>query len=321
MKDSHDTLDVNKAVEAAALEPTQFYLWKDLNCAYTVHTSSNHLARTSAIVLIHPIGVGLSKVFWQPFIEAWLVTNPNSVIYNPDLIGCGEGDMPSIAIYPSDWAAQLKYFLDNVVKKPVTLIVQGASFPIAIKLIQKDTNTNLIKGLVLSTPPAWRTMTEAAKPSTQKLLWNLLFNSPVGLGNLFYRYARRRQFIKSFSERQLFADAQQVDRKWLDSLAEGAKNLQSRYAVFSFLAGFWREDYTSAIRTIKQPTLVVLGTQTSSISRESFSEILQERADSYVRNLQKARVCTVEGRNILPVESTSDLVEVVTAFWQQLIDT
>lgn len=320
MTDSPDTLGVEYAAEATVFPPTQFYLWKDFRCAYTVHTSSSLLPQTSAIVLIHPIGVGLSKVFWQPFIETWLTQNPNSAIYNPDLIGCGECDMPSVAYYPSDWASQLEYFLENIVKKPVTLIVQGASFPIAIKLLQRVSNTNLIKGLVLSTPPAWRTMTEAAKPLTQKLLWNLLFNSPIGLGNLFYRYARRRQFIESFSIRQLFADAKQVDSQWLDSLIEGAKNPQSRYAVFSFLAGFWREDYTSAITTIEQPTLVVLGKQTSSISRESFTETLQDRANSYIKHLPQAQVCRVEGRNVLPVESTSDLVRVVTDFWQQVIE-
>lgn len=296
----------------------RFYLWKDLNCAYTVHTSSNSLAQTSAIVPIHPIGVGLSKAFWQPFIEIWLAQNPDSVIYNPDLMGCGECDMPSVVYYSSDWAEQLKYFLENVVKKPVILIVQGASFPIAIKLLQRVSNANLIKGLVLSTPPAWRTMTEKAQPLTQKLLWNLLFDSPIGLGRLFYRYARRRQFIESFSVRQLFADAKQVDSQWLDSLVDGAKDPQSRYAVFSFLAGFWREDYTSAIAAIEQPTLVVLGEQTSSISRESFTETLQERANCYVKHLPQAQVLMVEGRNVLPVESTSNFVRVVTDFWQQL---
>ena len=49
----------------------RYYTWKGLNCAYTVHGSSNSLERTSAIVTIHPIGVGLSKVFWQPFIHTW----------------------------------------------------------------------------------------------------------------------------------------------------------------------------------------------------------------------------------------------------------
>lgn len=295
----------------------QFYLWKDFKCAYTVHTASNSLSQTPPLVLIHPVGVGLSGIFWHRFIKTWLLSHPDCVIYNPDLLGCGASDLASVAYYPVDWANQIEDLIKNVVQKPVILIVQGASFPIAIKLLSVESNADLIKGLVLSTPPAWRTMTETAKPLQQKLLWNLLFNSPVGLGKLFYRYARRRQFIKSFSVRQLFANPEQVDSEWLDSLVEGAKDPRSRYAVFSFLAGFWREDYTSAISAIKQPTLVVWGEQTSSISRESFTETLSERGKSYLQHLPQAQVCMIQGRNVLPVESTSELVRVVTDFWQQ----
>ncbi len=134
----------------------------------------------------------------------------------------------------------------------------------------------------------------------------------MGLGQLLYRYVRRRQFIESFSVRQLFADPTQVDSRWLESLLEGAKDLQSRYAVFSFLAGFWREDYTAAIESIKQPTLVVWGEKTSSISRESLAETIQEREKTYVQHLPQAQVCTVKGRNVLPFESPSDLVKVIT---------
>ena len=296
----------------------QYYFWKNLNCAYTIHGSSTKNDVAPAILLIHPIGVGLSKVFWQPLINQWLEQYPNSTIYNPDLIGCGDCDMPAVAYYPIDWAEQLNYFITNIVKQPVILIVQGASFPIAIKLIQIMNDANSIPGLVLSAPPAGRTMSQEASPLAQKLLWNLLFDSPVGLGQLFYRYARRRQFLKSFSVRQLFADASSVDTQWLDSLEAGAKNLKSRYAVFSFLAGFWREDYTSAIANIKQPTLVVLGTQTSSISKESLTETLQERIDFYTKQLSQVQIETIKGRNVLPVESTPSLVKVVTDFWQHL---
>ena len=296
----------------------QYYYWKDLKCAYSVHASGNSVTPKSAIALIHPIGVGLSKAFWQPFIDAWLAQNPDFIIYNPDLIGCGDCDMPSVAYYPIDWAEQLQYFLENVVKQPVLIIVQGASFPIAIKLVPNVANADLIRGLVLTTPPAWRTMTESAKPATQKLLWNLLFDSPLGLGQLFYLYARRRQFLKSFSERQLFADADKVNARWLDSLEEGAKDLKSRYAVFSFLAGFWREDYAADIAKIEQPTLIVWGKQTSSISKESYQESLKQRTDAYLKQLPQARVRTIEGRNVLPFESTSNFVEVVNEFWQQI---
>ena len=297
------------------IDSSQFYLWKNFRCGYTVHTASNPL--TPALVLIHPIGIGLSGRFWQPFVKAWLAQNPHSVVYNPDLLGCGASDMPPVAYYPVDWAEQLQYFLENVVQKPVILVVQGASFPIAIELLQKESSSHLIKGLVLCTPPGWPTMTKAARPFLSKLLWNLLFDSPLGWGNLFYRYARRRQFIKSFSVRQLFAHAEQVDSDWLDSLVEGAQNPSSRYAVFSFLAGFWREDYSSAISTIKQPTLVVWGEKTSSISRESDRETVPERANAYVKHLPQAQVCIIQGRNVLPVESTSELVQVITNFWQQ----
>ena len=296
----------------------QFYSWKNFRCAYTVHNPNNGISEQTPLLLIHPIGVGLSGIFWHRFIEAWLSQNPDSVVYNPDLIGCGASDMPSVAYYPIDWAAQLKYFLESVVKKPVILVVQGASFPVAIKLEQQLKQSHLIKGLVLSGPPAWRVMTEPVRPLQQKLLWNLLFNSPLGLGTLFYIYARRRQFIESFSIRQLFGDPQQVDQNWLDSLTQAAQNNQSRYAVFSFLAGFWREDYKSAITNIAQPTLAVFGEQASSISREGQTETPQERLNNYLQHLSQGQGALIPGRNVLPYESTSDFVKVVQEFCTEL---
>jgi pimeloyl-ACP methyl ester carboxylesterase len=298
---------------------TQFHYCKDLRCAYTVQNKNNSNSQTPALVLIHPIGVGLSGTFWQRFIEAWLASHDDYTIYNPDLLGCGASDLPAVAYYSIDWANQLKYLIENEVKKPVILIVQGASFPIAIELLQIISNPDLIKGLVLSTPPAWRTMTEKAKPLQNKLLWNLLFNSPIGLGKLFYNYARRRQFIESFSERQLFGDADKVDANWLDSLTTEAKNIRTRYAVFSFLAGFWRKDYTKDISEIKQPTLVVWGKQTSSISKESKGETVEKRSNLYLKHLSNGEVKIIEGRNVLPYESTSEFVRVVSDFLKQSI--
>ena len=294
------------------INSSQYYSWQDFRCAYGVF-GSEETATTSPLVLIHPIGVGLSRTFWQRFIDEWFKRNPNSLIYNPDLLGCGEGDLPAVAYYPIDWAKQLQHFINTIVKQPVILVVQGASLPIAIKLVQLIPSDQ-IKGLVLSAPPAWRTITDAAKPTQQKLLWNLLFNSPLGLGNLFYRYARRRQFIESFSIRQLFADAQEVDRHWLDELTAGAVDMQTRYAVFSFLAGFWREDYASDIANITQPTLVVFGKQSSSISQEGKSETVSERLNYYNANLPQGQGSIISGRNVLPYESTTEFVDVVAKF-------
>ena len=289
------------------------YNWLGYSCTYNISGAAN--SSTASLVLIHPIGVGLSHKFWQRFIDEWLKQNPDSLIYNPDLLGCGAGDKPAIAYYPIDWAKQLQYFIDTIVKQPVILIVQGASFPIAIELVRLMP-IEQVKGLVLSAPPAWRTMTDPAKPGQQKLLWNLLFDSPLGLGNLFYRYARRRQFIESFSVGQLFANPEEVDRQWLDELTTGAEDMKTRYAVFSFLAGFWRQDYSQAIANIQQPTLVVFGEQSSSISREGKSETVPERLTAYTSHLPNGKGCIISGRNVLPYESTAEFIKVVADFQQ-----
>ncbi len=300
------------------VDSPQNYTWQGFNCTYTVSGLSNAVAPQSAVVLIHPVGVGLSKAFWQPFVAAWLKQSPDSVVYNPDLLGCGAGDMPAVAYSALDWANQLKCFIENIVKQPVTLIVQGASFSIAIELTKIISKPQIINGLVLAAPPAWSTMTKAPNPLVQKLLWNLLFNSPLGLGQLFYLYARRRKFLADFSRRQLFAGASSVSDRWLDTLVTGATDLKSRYAVFAFLAGFWRDDYALDIAAIAQPVLVVFGKKSSSISREGFTETLQDRQELYLEHLTQGQVTIIEGRNVLPVESTTQFVEKVYDFWQQL---
>ncbi|MGK7873971.1 MAG: alpha/beta fold hydrolase [Xenococcaceae cyanobacterium] len=295
--------------------PPTFYTWKNFRCAYEVHTPKESSEDSPALLLIHPIGVGLSNFFWHRFCEAWFKGGQRHRIYNPDLLGCGASDMPRIAYYPSDWAQQLQYFLQTVVKIPVIVVVQGALLPVAIALIQNQPQPNLIRGLVMAGPPAWELMGAQGNPWKQRIAWNL-FDSPVGAA--FYRYARRRQFLQSFSIRQLFAQAEAVDDQWLDALQKGAVNPNSRHAVFSFLSGFWRQDYSQSIAEISQPTLVVVGEKASSISRTGTSETPEERIALYLKHLPNGQGCKIPGRNVLPYESTNEFVSVVAEFVHQL---
>lgn len=293
--------------------PTQFYTWKNYRCAYEIHTPTDidNNNQNLPLLLIHPIGVGLSRHFWQRFYEEWYQIGGGNLIYNPDLLGCGESDMPHIAYTPDDWAEQLQYFLQNVVKRPVILVVQGALFAVAIALLQKPSISHLIKGVILSGPPAWPVITKKAETWQQKLIWNLL-DSP--LGNAFYRYARGEKFLRSFSTRQLFAEEKQVDIEWLNMLNLGAKDMASRYAVFAFLARFWQEGYEQAITKINQPTLVVLGEKASSISKSGTQETPEQRSQAYLEHLPKGETVFIPGRNVLPYESTTQFVKVAANF-------
>lgn len=289
--------------------PSQFYSWQNYRCAYEIHQPINTVSEGIPLLLIHPIGVGLSRQFWQRFCREWYNSGQHNPIYNPDLLGCGESDMPHLAYTPSDWAEQLQCFLQTVVQKPVIVIVQGALLPVALALVQKQ--SNLIAGLVLSGPPTWALMTSKSPEWQQRFVWNLL-DSPFG--SAFYRYARTPKFLHSFSTRQLFASENAVDAEWLNTLVAGAENPASRHAVFSFLAGFWRQDYTSSIASIEQPTLALMGETASSISRKSKKETPDERLNHYLACLPQGRGIKINGRNVLPYESTAEFVAAIATF-------
>ncbi|MDZ8053922.1 MAG: alpha/beta fold hydrolase [Aulosira sp. ZfuVER01] len=293
--------------------PTQFYTWRNYRCAYEVQQPNNSHPQGIPLLLIHPIGVGLSRQFWQRFCREWYNMGYQNQIYNPDLLGCGESDMPHVAYTPDDWAEQLQYFLQTVVQKPVIVLVQGGLLPIALRLIKKE--PKLIHSLIFSGPPAWAIITKKVPTWRQKLAWNL-FDSPFG--NAFYRYARTTKFLRSFSTRQLFASGDTVDSEWLDTLVAGAKNTASRHAVFSFLSSFWRQDYSSEIASIQQPTLVVVGDKASSISREGKAEAPDERLADYLTHLQQGYGIKIAGRNVLPYESTSEFVSAIAPFIDEL---
>ncbi|MGL4618681.1 alpha/beta fold hydrolase [Chroococcidiopsis sp.] len=288
---------------------TEFYAWKNYRCAYEHYTPETQ--DSTPLLLIHPIGVGLSRRFWHRFCQAWYQGGHDNPIYNPDLLGCGESEMPHIAYTPADWAAQLQHFLETVIQKPVTLVVQGALLPVALELVRLQTQPNHIQKLVLASPPAIALMTQPTGVRQQKLTWNLL-DSP--LGTAFYFYARRPQFLSSFSTRQLFASSDRVDSEWLDLLVKGAANPASRYAVFSFLAGFWRQNYRDEIAAIAQPTLVVVGDRASSISQAGKQDTPDRRLADYLKCLPQGKGVKIAGRNVLPYESTPEFVATLAAF-------
>ncbi|PSB27485.1 alpha/beta fold hydrolase [Chlorogloea sp. CCALA 695] len=297
--------------QTAEIPNTQFYAWKNYRCAYEHYSPDVGEDRHSTpLLLIHPIGVGLSRRFWHRFCNAWYQSGRTNPIYNPDLLGCGESDMPHIAYAPADWAAQLQHFLQTVIQKPVILVVQGALLPVALETVQLQTQPNLIQKLVLASPPAMALMTQPTGVRKQKFTWNLL-DSPLGAA--FYLYARRPQFLSSFSTRQLFANTEQVDSEWLDLLALGAANPASRHAVFSFLAGFWRQNYREAIAAITQPTLVIIGDRASSISRNK-QDTPERRLADYLKCLPHGEGVKIAGRNVLPYESTSKFTATLAAF-------
>ena len=259
---------------------------------------------SSRLLLIHPIGVGLSSRFWDRFITCWQASDDTTALLAPDLLGCGENQHSNQQLAPEDWAAPLIDLLREHNNAPAILVSQGASLPIALAVLKIA--PELVTGLIAISPPSWRILEEPFPKMQSQLLWRLLFQGPIG--SLFFRYARRRTFLKTFSANNLFANNEHVDAEWLDTLEQEAANMTTRWATFSFLAGFWRRNWTKQWQDIKQPVWLLFGQEATGIGRSKHWDDAQKRIHTYAQKMPNASSETIRGRNVLPYESTLECV-------------
>ncbi len=276
--------------------------------------TDQNISAKSPLLLIHPIGVGLSAQFWHRFIDHWSETGDGRELIAPDLLGCGFAACPRQPLTPEDWATALLEPLKRRNSPPVILVAQGASLPIALAVMAEA--PQLVSGLIAISPPGWRVLRDTFPTQRSNQLWNVLFNGT--LGTLFYRYARRRSFLKSFSRNNLFACQDDVDEEWIETLHEGSKKMDTRWAVFSFLAGFWRRGWEPALTAVNVPFLVVFGRSATGIGRSSNWDDVEERLNTYNSKLNNAVIQTIDGRNVLPYESTKQCVNCVQSWLQDI---
>ena len=259
------------------------------------------------LLLIHPVGVGLSSRFWDRFIRQWQKDDPVTKLLAPDLIGCGKAKFSNEPLTPDDWAKPLVEVLRDRNDGPAVLIAQGTTLPIALAV--QEQVPEQVCGLVAISPPGWRVLHETFPIERSRQLWRFVFQGPIG--NLFYRYARRRSFLRSFSKKNLFANAEAVDEEWLQALNEGSRDMNSRWAVYSFLAGFWRRDWEPQLTRLTLPLQVVFGSSATGIGRSRSWDDLNQRLSTYRRKLPKAAIKTIPGKNVLPYESPEDSVNCI----------
>ena len=292
---------------------TTLRIAKDL-CICNVRIYGELSSASIPILAIHPIGVGLSSHFWDRFLARWFSLGQTYPLILPDLWGCGQSSQPFKQLTPSLWAEPLLELLADHISRPVVLMVQGAALPVALEVTKQT--PELVAGLIMIGPPGWKVMGQDANPILSSMLWTLLFRGP--LGSAFYLWARRRAFLFSFSKRELFAEAEDIDPEWLDTLESGARPMRNRWAVFSFLSGFWRRNYHPQLQSISIPVLALFGERASGISRVARADAADQRALIYQTMIPGARSICIPGRNVLPYESTDSCVEAVSAWLHEL---
>lgn len=229
-----------------------------------------------ALLLIHPVGVGISRSFWVPFLSAWAAARGSvgstvggvtaAAAYAPDLYGSGDA-LPPVGVTPpirdlftaTAAAEQLLEFARVTVRGPVVLVSQGASVGIAAAAAAAAAPGEVM-GWVAFTPPTPPPQPRRRRSNEREgvggggacergggggggslassATWAVLCR--VG-GPLYRATFGSAPFIRAFSARVLFDGP--VPAEWVAATAAAAAvEPRRRWAIYAFLAGSYEVD-------------------------------------------------------------------------------
>ena len=296
------------------------YEYQDWTVQYRYKPAAPGHERDPPLLLMHPVGIGLSSWFWERFLNEWSYGGP---VYAPDLLGCGTqtwNASDASSSFPEQWVQACEAvlaLLSSSYSRPLRLpwqqkggdsssrwivVTQGGLAPIGVRMAYR--NPSQISHLVLTSPPTWSDMTTTV-PAKELQRNDQFLRSPVW-GSLAFAVLETRWAVSFFSNLFLFANDSIENRdmtKWLDRVQAGVGKGQ-RYPVMAFNAGFCQQvSYERELTELRQSTLILQGQDDTSRNREE-----------YVQNMRNCRIQTIPGKNVLPWESPGSVCRAIREF-------
>ena len=234
---------------------------------------------TTGIVLLHPIGVGIGRWYYNRLLDELSKQNKGyslneTFVLVPDLLASGSASEPtmngtSVQRLPlfrvSDWTQQIVQLMEQTEKdlsKEVEwcIVSNGGCVPIALDIArcyEESDSLSGLKQLVLSATPRLSGLLRDSPPP-QKV--EKAYKTLTGIvGRLFWWYSLRRdgRFIQQFSERNLAADPANLGKDWTPQcLHTAVSKPNSRYSTFAFLAGALQMDCKPSFEAVKNKTII-----------------------------------------------------------------
>ena len=290
----------------------QSYEHNGYKVTYRFRRSSSSTKPTSkqrAILLIHPVGIGLASWFWDRVLEEWGddIGDDSYDFYAPNLIGCGivqDGNDPldpslKGMSFPLGWVQGLESLFQSLPQTKYdswTIVTQGGLATVGVVLAAR--NPTQIRNLVLCSPPTWKDMITPIPQRELERNFNFL-NSPI-LGRLAFSILESRRAIQFFSDAFLFS--QPCDDLWLDN-AQKEISVQARPPVMAFNAGFClHRSLKEELTNLKMPVLVMQGQDDKRARQE------------YVQEMKNCQLVQLAGTNVMPWESSTEVVATLKKF-------
>mmetsp|Transcript_14588 Transcript_14588/g.17749 ORF Transcript_14588/g.17749 Transcript_14588/m.17749 type:complete len:384 (-) Transcript_14588:162-1313(-) len=288
------------------------YKHKQWDLTYLYKPPSPGSENKSPIVLIHPVGVGISSWFWTKVMKEYgeSIKGGNPPIYAVDLIGCGLEHGASEWIpeeaglfFPSGWVEGVETLIQDIVlpryhqvakdiNNGCTVVVQGGLTSVGVLLSSRNT-LSVVSKLVLTSPTTWDEMINPIPEDELERNYNFL-RSKI-FGNLAFSILESRKAVQLFSN--LFLFTEECDEEWLNYTMHCA-SFKARTPVQAFNAGLCgHRSFEDEMITLKQKVVIISGKDDKrSVNRELYKKI------------RDCELKTLSGLNVLPWENPTDIV-------------
>lgn len=242
---------------------------------------------TTAVMLIHPIGVGIGKWYYDRLLASiekkYGDIEHRLVFLAPDLLGSAtasgpideKGDLvrklPLLNI--TDWSGQITHLMAEYEAKSGaeghaigswSVVANGGCAPIALKIASTSSQKSApfkasLTNVIISSPPRLPFFLDSTDPTKVHKSYRTLSGIT---GKLFWWYSLRKggRFIQRFSEKNLVGDAENLGEEWTPNCLEAARlhDGQSRYSTFAFLAGALQDGCSESLNALKGSSNVTI---------------------------------------------------------------
>lgn len=237
---------------------------------------------TTAVMLLHPIGVGIGNWYYDRLTESlnerYGGIDRRFVFLSPDLLGSASASAPigesgnELMKLPllniSDWSEQVEelmadyeakseakgYFIKNW-----SIVANGGCSPIALKVAQHAANVEgkapfkgEVTNVIISAPPRLPFFLRGNDPAKVHKSYRTLSGL---VGDIFWWYAlwRKGKFIQKFSEANLCGKPENLGEDWTPNCVATAKLFggRSRYSTFAFLAGALQDGCRESLEALQ----------------------------------------------------------------------
>lgn len=219
--------------------------WRGHRVAYTKHGAG------TPILLVHGFHPGASSFEWRHNVEDLAQYH---TVYALDLLGFGQSARPALRYTPSLYQALLADVMARVIRERCAVIASSLAAAQVIALAARDSRH--ISSLALVAPLGMALL--QAETAAQTTV-SLLLQAPI-IGTSVYNGMTSTANLRSFLERQ-YANDRLVRDHLVDAYVQSARQPGGKHAISALVGGRLNVDVRTALRRMRQPTLLLWGDQ------------------------------------------------------------